>query len=382
MQGLPTLFPNIVNNIPRPDNSAHPVFPIKLEKGQKLPYHPIVFVNANVNQKPVLAKAQFDSGASINCISDQFYHHSLCTPLQQFNDPTVSANGLSMEIIGLTNVLIKFEHKAVELQFRIIRDLLIDVIIGIPGISKLNIAITATGAIHLEHIQDFYTITCRRQESLPPHSICKVKVDVHHPTKPKDNFLGVAIPRKYNNGSSDPEIVTMLHNFKNDDNEILLANPHNFAVTTARHQYIGIIEPACSSDLEPWRPSKPFQRPIRPITPWSNTGISKIDSFKAFISNFDLGHLRPKDRRDFEEILYEFQDVFSKDKFDVGLFPAFTYNIQLDKNKPPVASRQVPHTLEKRKALAEWVTQMAKRGAQISYCLEQSLYLLIRQKLG
>ena len=91
-------------------------------------------------------------------------------------------------------------------------------------------------------------------------------------------------------------------------------------------------------------------------------GVSKLDSFKAFISNFDLGHLKPSDRREFEEILFEFQDVFSKDKYDVGLFPAFTYNIQLDKSKPPVASRQVPHTLEKRKALAEWVINMAKRN--------------------
>ena len=210
--------------------------------------------------------------------------------LHQFNDPTLSANGLSLEIIGLTNTLIKFEHKAVELQFRIIRDLLIDVIIRIPGIAKLNIAITAKCHIHLEHIQDFYTLTCRKQESLPPHSICKVKVDVYHPTKPKDNCLGVAIPRKHNNGTSDPEIVIMLHNFKNNDNETLLANPHYFTLTTARHQYIGIIEPACSSDLEPWRPSKPFQRPIRRITPWSTLGISQLDSFKAFISNFDLGH--------------------------------------------------------------------------------------------
>ena len=178
------MFPNIVNNILRPGNFVHPLSQIKLDKGHKLPHHPIVFVNANVNQKPVSANAQFDSGASINCISEQFYQNSLGTQLQKFNDPTVSANGLSLEIIGLTNTLIKFEHKAVELQFRIIRDLLIDVIIGIPGISKLNIAITAKGAIHLEHIQDFYTITCRKQESLPPHSICKVKVDVHHPTKP------------------------------------------------------------------------------------------------------------------------------------------------------------------------------------------------------
>lgn len=292
-----------------------------------LPTQPTSENNPEGRQKtqPVPVKYLMDSGSELNTISkaglDKF------RPQPPMSSPSVSAkavNGTKLRFNGQIIANVQLDNKTVPVTLQVSENTSSS-IIWIPGLFELNVSATPDGGLlHLEKYHGYSAVHTRVETVITPFSTRRVQIVDKGREAGKDGsgeedddgrpVIAMARPSL----SNAPRIVAGVYTAKDNRISVLMANPTQQPFNIKPNVFVGVIDELDENLSRPWAPETPDHPLDAKRTPWIMDDSEQ--QFQNFISNFNLHHIKPPDRRILEKLLWEKRKAFAKDVAEVGLY--------------------------------------------------------------
>jgi hypothetical protein len=297
------------------------------------------------NSPPIYAL--YDTGASPNCIRESIFLslRSAGATVRRLPNDDVRLNSASshaMDSAGTYLIRCWVMGRPAALPFVVCRTLSSPIIIGAHAAQSLGLAYNPKD--HHMHFVDavdpsppIYIVRNAHSHSLPPGQsrLTKVVLATEESAPPPDmDFI------------STIQDCPVIARCKDGRAQIYLVNPTHEPVEVPRGAVLAI---ATRFQGERFRPARP-RPPPRPLTQ------SVRDAIEAAVA-----HLPPFRANQLRQLLLEFHDVISRDKFDLGACNLLTHRIVLTEDNP-VFKKQFPIPSAHMSVIREHVDNWLRSG--------------------
>ena len=212
-------------------------------------------------------------------------------------------------------------------------------ILGIPALFELQVAPTPTGGfISLEKRHGVKPAFAAEAITIPPYSVRQIKIvqgqeAQQQEVEDKDRtIIALAKPSL----SELPRVVAGLYTARKDKASVLMLNPTQQQFRVNRKAFVAVIDELNDDTSQPWQPEKQDPHSDKKRTSWEDENTPA--QFYKFVSNFQLHHVSPKERKVLEQLLWKKRKAFAKDIFQVGQYNHEQFSIPMN---PYVAPRYV-----------------------------------------
>ena len=214
-------------------------------------------------------------------------------------------------------------------------------ILGITALFDLQISPTPCGGfVSLEKQRGVTPAFAAEAVTIPPYTVRQVKIATQKPGDQKDDQTKSIIALPKPSLSDLPKIVSGIYKSSNNKVSVLMANPTQQQFRVNRKAFVAVIDELDEDTSKPWSPIKDDPPSDSKRTSWDDHDTKEI--FYKFISNFNLHHVPPIERKPLELLLWKKRKAFAKNIFQIGQFNHEEYSRPIHQQAIPQFSRQPP----------------------------------------
>ena len=325
-----------------------------------------------------------DSGAAASCISyKQFIKLSAQNIVQRLPLPLglklKGAGGAPLTIKGFFKLNFIILNRRISHNFFVIDNLISDAILGTDFIASQRIAIWGTGyetrcaftdrmtLANQAPIQAVKTDTKpiilpfafpKETMTIPAKSAATIPIHFHGQQPPISQYVLTA------DDHGHVEVIDGIVDLNNESPFIIMVNNNDHNIEIERTSPIGNIHPLIDFHIQEVTTAVP-QQLYKPHLDTS-TPASDRDRWKRIQQQIKLSHLPQDEAAKYNSLFYEFRDIFSLHKYDIGTAKMGEHRIRLDTNAPLFTKQfKIPEAHEH--DLNDHIHQLKKAG-----CLELS----------
>lgn len=309
----------------------------------------------------------YDTGASATVISDTVWEqlkdsldnvHMKKVKLQLYG-----AGGTKLRILGVYLVPMTIFGQSKRITIHVVQGLQEDAILGVNGIKTFGLHFDALeGKCFIGEVKKRRSdLICAKGCTILPGALRMIKV---RPLQ-KLNCIGhVAMATVSGLGNPNANVSTLcggaqLTRLK--DNQscfVRVFNPLPYSVEVGRGSHIGVIESIDDCIISEIKPEEVDSKNCELE---QRKGSAPTQADKEFVRNNVRIEVPDSEKEAYMDLLYEFHDIFSRSKMDLGRTDSVEHKIQL-KDLEPVYQRQFRLPESHRQELEKHVTEWLKLG--------------------
>ena len=275
-----------------------------------------------------------DSGSEINICAYPEFEKIQPRPLLQPASGTARAiNGSKLRFDGTFEAMVELDGKIVPITLHVTKDVNTS-ILGIPALFEIQISPTPCGGfISLEKQRGVTPAFAAEAVTIPPYSVRHVKIATQEPNDRKDEQTKPIIALPKPSFLELPKVVAGIYESSNNMASVLMANPTQQQFRVNRKAFVAVIDELDEDTSKPWSPIKNDPPSDAKRTSWDDQDTKQ--NFYKFISNFNLHHISPTERKSLELLLLKKRKAFAKNIFQIGQFNHEDYSIPINQKAMP-----------------------------------------------
>ena len=298
-----------------------------------------------------LVEAVCDCGASVSCLSPAVFddlRKSNGIRLQNSTKSLKAANGLPIKVKGVIRVPLKVGEKCYEHEFHVLENSETECLLGLdflevnkcdPLFSRMELRLDPTHSVSMYHKKfEYYANTVFRvvatENTLVPAGHTKV-LPAHIPQwkRPPTTLHAIFEPQDRFSPTEDISAPNILFNFSDEVIPIAIENKTAMDKTIYKNTTLGFSEIVSDETLQNAR--NPQEAP--PVKQ-----LNKYD-LRNVTTSIDK-NLPSSIQKQFNDLIYEYKDIFSKNEWDLGKCDAIAHSIEVYPGSKPVKlpNRRLP----------------------------------------